>query len=477
MNTHLLSWCLPASALPSSSGNRGFVASQRFGPFTRRTSGRCHEGGPVSFNSVLSNEAGKTSYALAHYTASSSPFGLAHAHACAHVFVPGQQIKVADPFKNSVSFGGRSQIPGTCKIGRRTFTSTFQSLPDNRSLIVQILRTGARVPRFPCLNRLRDNGCTTLLLSPSGLRVCPRRHRCLTSLRPVRGSLSRIIATLSGFSIGKELLTGAMSTELSGYHVAAIAFGGVAVLVASAASFIAVAVVFQPRWLVKIARKQMPHIVFDHVTKDPMVALTIDDGPNGKTTHQLLDLLQAHEAKATFFLIGQNIDKYPELVDRMYSEGHELGNHTMEDVASWRLTPAEFEKTLLDVDSRLQSYFHHDENGSPMKWFRPGHGWYTKRIRRTIQRYGYRLALGSVYPVDPLFKEKGGPIASYCLWKMYPGAIIVLHDRPQQLNQTIEVLSRMLPELRKRGYQVVTLSELLQGRGSVYKKHPLLTKG
>lgn len=264
--------------------------------------------------------------------------------------------------------------------------------------------------------------------------------------------------------------------SLSLYGVAALALGGLALVVISAASVVAVAVVFQPRWLLKIVRKQMPHIFFDHVTKDPMVALTIDDGPNGETTHQILDILRQSDAKATFFLIGQNIDKYPELRDRMYAEGHELGNHTMEDVASWRLRPADFERTLLEVDARLQGFFHHDENGSSMKWFRPGHGWYTRQIRHTIQRHGYRLALGSVYPVDPLFKQKGGPIASYCLWKIYPGAVIVLHDRPQQLNQTIEVLSKMLPELKKRGYQVVTLSQLLKGKDNVTKENPLTIK-
>eukprot|EP00897_Mesotaenium_endlicherianum_P005296 jgi/Mesen1/4795/ME000243S03974 len=261
-------------------------------------------------------------------------------------------------------------------------------------------------------------------------------------------------------------LASSTMAEIPNYSIAAVALGGLGVVLVSALSFVVVGVVLQPRWMIKLVRMGLPHITFEHVTQAPLVALTIDDGPNGATSHQLLDILSENECKATFFVIGNNMDKFPAIVERMHAEGHELGNHTMEDVASWRLTPEEFEKTLLDVDQRLQPFFHTDEHSKPMKWFRPGHGWYTKRIRRTIQKHGYRLALGSVYPVDPLFKEKGGPIAQYCLWKIYPGAIIVLHDRPQQENQTIEILSKLLPELRKRGYQVVTLSELVRNKPS-----------
>lgn len=279
----------------------------------------------------------------------------------------------------------------------------------------------------------------------------------------VGGAAERLTRGGGGVGVPSDTIFDTMPPP-SLYMAAGITLAGVAVVVISAASLVAIGVLFQPRWMIKLARRRLPHVVFDHITKAPLVALTIDDGPNGETTSELLDILKANDCKATFFLIGANMDKYPHLALRMHEEGHEVGNHTMQDVASWRLTTAEFEQAVLECDEKLRPFFHADEGGKPSKWFRPGHGWYTKQMRRTIQRHGYRLALGSVYPVDPLFKEKGGPIAQYCLWKIYPGAIIVLHDRPQQANQTIEILSQMLPEIRRRGYNVVTLSELVRNR-------------
>ncbi|CAI5524063.1 unnamed protein product [Closterium sp. Naga37s-1] len=204
------------------------------------------------------------------------------------------------------------------------------------------------------------------------------------------------------------------------------------------ALFIAVGVLFQPRWIITWVRQNQPHILFEHVTKDRLVALTIDDGPNGDTTHELLDILKEHGCTATFFVIGSNIDRYPSIVDRMHAEGHEVGNHMTADEPSWRLSAGEFESSLLEVDAKLLHYFRRDAGGNPVKWFRPGHGWYTKRMRQQAQRHGYNVALGSVFPVDPLFKDSSRPLAAYCLWKVYPGAIIILHDRPQQGTQTVE---------------------------------------
>ncbi|CAI5959074.1 unnamed protein product, partial [Closterium sp. NIES-64] len=229
------------------------------------------------------------------------------------------------------------------------------------------------------------------------------------------------------------------------------------------ALFIAVGVLFQPRWIITWVRQNQPHILFEHVTKDRLVALTIDDGPNGDTTHELLDILKEHGCTATFFVIGSNIDRYPSIVDRMHAEGHEVGNHMTADEPSWRLSAGEFESSLLEVDAKLLHYFRRDAGGNPVKWFRPGHGWYTKRMRQQAQRHGYNVALGSVFPVDPLFKDSSRPLAAYCLWKVYPGAIIILHDRPQQGTQTVEILRMMLPELRRQGYQVVSLSHLVKG--------------
>eukprot|EP01018_Ginkgo_biloba_P015034 Gb_26370 [translate_table: standard] len=135
------------------------------------------------------------------------------------------------------------------------------------------------------------------------------------------------------------------------------------------------------------------------------------------------------------------------------STGHEVGNHTMYDVASWSLPLDAFEEQLLAVDHQLENYFFKDASQMPIKWFRPfnlevpgsfgnndmqGHGFYTRRMVRIAQAHGYRTALGSLFPLDTLFTDLGKHIAKYMLWRVHPGAIIILHDREPQKTQTAE---------------------------------------
>jgi peptidoglycan/xylan/chitin deacetylase (PgdA/CDA1 family) len=184
----------------------------------------------------------------------------------------------------------------------------------------------------------------------------------------------------------------------------------------------------------------------------PMVALTIDDAPDPLTTPAILDTLRAHDARATFFVITGQVDRAAPLVDRMRREGHEIGNHFTSDRASIHLDSAAFERDLAAADSALGAY-------GPVRWARPGSGWYSRRMVRTMKRTGYGCALGSIYPVD-VAHPWPALSARYILAHARPGAIVILHDRDHRGVRTAEVLGRVLPELRERGYRVVTLSEL-----------------
>ncbi len=121
--------------------------------------------------------------------------------------------------------------------------------------------------------------------------------------------------------------------------------------------------------------------------------------------------------------------------------------------ASIFLSPSAFESSLLVADSALRRF-------ATPRWMRPGSGWYNERMISTIRKHNYRCALGSVYPFDPQI-----PVASYSvrviLRQVRPGSIIILHDGGYKGRNTVKVLARLLPELARRGYNVVTLSGLL----------------
>jgi len=183
------------------------------------------------------------------------------------------------------------------------------------------------------------------------------------------------------------------------------------------------------------------------------VALTIDDGPDPVTTAKILDVLRQHDARATFFLIGERVPGNEEIVARIVEEGHELGNHLMRDEPSFLLGPAEFERQLTATHAMLSTY-------GEVRWFRPGSGSYDRAMLSTLERHGYTCVLGSVYPFDAHVGSVGFA-ARHIPLNAGPGSIVLLHDRGPRGERTAEVLARVLPELNRRGLRVVGLSELL----------------
>lgn len=219
----------------------------------------------------------------------------------------------------------------------------------------------------------------------------------------------------------------------------------------------AVLILWQPRWLVGLLARASPRVVFFVETERPTLALTIDDGPDPRTTPRLLELLKRYDARATFFLIGNRAAANQELVRRIVAEGHDIGNHMVRDRPSTSLSTDTFEAALLEADSILSLH------GEP-RWFRPGSGWYDDEMLEIVEAHGYRLALGSIYPYDGTL-----PFTFYSAWHVLrrarPGSIVILHDGGERGERTIAALEAILPELRRRGLRVVTLSELVsEGR-------------
>ncbi len=211
---------------------------------------------------------------------------------------------------------------------------------------------------------------------------------------------------------------------------------------------------FRPEWIVASLSNRSPDVVYRAETDELVVALTIDDGPDPVTSPRILDVLQQHNARATFFLITSRIPGNEDIVNRTVQENHELGNHLTTDTPSILLDASEFEQRLSE-SHRVLSRF------ATVRWFRPGSGWYSSGMLSILERHGYRCALGSLYPFDPQipsawFAER------YVLHNVRPGSIIVLHDHGARGERTADTLAKLLPELNRRGFRVVTLSELVE---------------
>ena len=201
-----------------------------------------------------------------------------------------------------------------------------------------------------------------------------------------------------------------------------------------------------------------PRVLYSVDTDQPVVALTIDDGPDSESTAEILSVLAAHDARATFFLISGRIPGNEAVVDAIVAGGHELGNHHQRDTPSIELSHEEFEEQLLAADEALSAW------QSP-RWFRPASGWYHDWMLDLLGEHDYRCALGSVYPLDAQIPSVW--LAAWWIGRgARPGSIIILHDGEGRGERSARVLERILPELAARGFEVVTLSELLRRSAS-----------
>ena len=207
-----------------------------------------------------------------------------------------------------------------------------------------------------------------------------------------------------------------------------------------------------PRWLVPRIAAWSPRCLYSVATGEKLVALTIDDGPDLVETPEILRVLQEHDARATFFLISGKVPGAESVVTAVVDAGHEVGNHLTREEPSIRLSPAAFGTAVRQADTALSRF-------ARPRWLRPGAGWYTGTMLDTIEQAKYRCALGSVYPFDG--RVTWPPLAAaYIVANARPGAVLVLHEGRGRGRRAVSILRRVLPELRARGYRVVTLSAL-----------------
>jgi peptidoglycan/xylan/chitin deacetylase (PgdA/CDA1 family) len=210
---------------------------------------------------------------------------------------------------------------------------------------------------------------------------------------------------------------------------------------------------FQPRCILFVMASIVPGVVYFTKTDKPIIALTIDDGPNAVATPKILEILQQYQARATFFIISDRIKENESVIREIVNQGHELANHLTEDKPSIQLLSQEFETELLEAHAILSKF------AKPC-WLRPGGGWYNTTMVKIARQHGYRVALGSIFPFDTHIPSSWFA-STQILWNARPGSIIILHDHGLWGERTALTLSRVLPKLSQKGYQVVTLSELL----------------
>ena len=171
-----------------------------------------------------------------------------------------------------------------------------------------------------------------------------------------------------------------------------------------------------------------------------------------------MQILKSNGATATFFIIGSQVAGREDTLQDLVRNKNELANHAMHDEPSRALSDATLVDQIQSVEEKLRQVYATVDAAPPPKYFRPGSGFFSGRMRMMLGRLGYRLVLGNIYPHDPqIFFWRLN--ANHILSMLRPGGIIICHDRR---SWTVPMLQKVLPKMRRKGYRIVTVTELLR---------------
>ena len=193
---------------------------------------------------------------------------------------------------------------------------------------------------------------------------------------------------------------------------------------------------------------------FSWNTNNGKVLLTFDDGPNPGTTEIILKKLSDENIKALFFCVGENVQKYPELIHQIKDEGHSFGNHTFNHKILNKISDEEKDYQISSVNKIFNDQF--DIN---LKYFRPSHGRFQLSTSSLMKKHQLKNIMWSLLTYD---YKNDLSIVKFAVEKyLKPNSIIVLHDSNKSKNIISDSISFIADELEKRNYQFGEAEECL----------------
>ncbi|WP_339695524.1 polysaccharide deacetylase family protein [uncultured Marixanthomonas sp.] len=195
----------------------------------------------------------------------------------------------------------------------------------------------------------------------------------------------------------------------------------------------------------KFVQRIYPKRIWALPNNDKKVYLTFDDGPIPEVTPWVLDTLKKYNAKATFFCIGDNIKKHPDIFKRILAEGHSVGNHTFNHLNGWQTSTQRYINNVSLFEKELQAQsFHHSSLVSRTSLFRPPYGKITSKQANLLQEKGYKIIMWSVLSYDYDASVSKEQCLHHVSQNIQPGSIIVFHDSIKAQKNLRYVLPKVL---------------------------------
>ena len=213
-------------------------------------------------------------------------------------------------------------------------------------------------------------------------------------------------------------------------------------------------------------KRELP--VYSVEREDRVISISFDASWGGDQTIGILDLLDEYNVKATFFLVGIWVDKYPELVKEIYDRGHEIGNHSDSHPHMTQISEAKMRTELSGMSDKLEAI-----TGERPTLFRPPYGDYNNAVVLTSRAEGYECVQWSVDSLD--WKNRGvQDLITRATKNVQPGDIILFHNDSQYI---LDALPTVLKTYQEQGFTLIPVGEiLLQGNTTIDvqgKQHPV----
>ena len=189
-----------------------------------------------------------------------------------------------------------------------------------------------------------------------------------------------------------------------------------------------------------IFKRLFPKIVWNFSEKEQKVFLTFDDGPSTNVTDSILTILEQEKVRATFFCIGKNVKKNPELADKILTLGHSIGNHSMTHVNGWRTRKNSYLRNINDASEYINSNL-----------FRPPFGRFNLYSLDQILKK-YKLVMWDVLSGDFDEKIEEKAVINNVIKNVANGSIIVFHDNNKSKEKTLSALIKTIKKLKEKGF-------------------------
>lgn len=195
-----------------------------------------------------------------------------------------------------------------------------------------------------------------------------------------------------------------------------------------------------------------PNQIWSLPQSQKTVYLTFDDGPIPDVTTWVLDLLKEKNIKASFFSIGDNIRKHPEIFSRIIKEGHTVGNHTFNHINGWKNTSDIYTQNILKCNEEIEKHIKLER-----KLFRPPYGRITPKQIKILKQKGYEIIMWELLSHDYSNHLSAQECYNNATKKVRPGSIIVFHDSIKAQKNLRDSLPKTIDTLLKEGYIFSTL--------------------